>query len=140
MPLVRRQDGGLDGVTGDRLEASHRDRAIDPDPANTDAEPRPDMTVIATALVTMRIAFAHAIEDAHHPSTTTAPHEAAEERAPTASRFAGAVLLHVGILEQEALVLLVFLPGDVAGMVVVQQDRPRLARFPVAIGGACAAV
>ena len=117
--LFRGDDGSLDSVTRDCLKTLQRYCPVDTHTADTNAKPGADMAIIAPALVAVRIPFAHAIEDAHHPPAVATTHEAAEERSPTAPRFACAVFLHIGILQQQTLVLLVLLPTDVSGMVVL---------------------
>src|SRR5262245_30657934 len=87
------------------------------------------MGIIAAALITMSIAFRHAVEDTHHSSAPAAPHQAGEQRAASARRFARAVLLHMRVLKQELLVVLILLPADVARMIVAQQDIPFASGF-----------
>jgi len=41
------------------------------------------MPVIATALIAMSVAFAHAIEDTHHPTAPPAPHQAGQQGTAT---------------------------------------------------------
>src|SRR5580700_3062850 len=82
------------------------------------------MAIVAPALVAMGVALPHAVEDTHHPPTTPATHQSREQGAPTARRFARTVLLHVGVLEQELLVLLIVLPADITRMAVAQQNVP----------------
>jgi hypothetical protein len=116
--LFSGKDCSFNGAVGDRLENLQSDRTVDPDTSNPDTQPGTDVGVIAAALISMSVAFAHAVEHPHHSSASTAPHEAGQQCASTARRFASAVLFHVCVLEQELLVLLVLLPGDVTRVVV----------------------
>jgi hypothetical protein len=100
------------------------DRSVDPNATDADAQPRTHMGVVAAALVTMGVALRQTVENAHHPATAPAPDQAAEQGTSASPRFARTVLFHVRVLEQKFLVILVFLPTDVPGMIVAQQDVP----------------
>ena len=69
---------------GDRLENLQSNRAIDPHASDADAQSRTHMGIIAAALIAMSVAFPHAVEDPHHSSAPTAPHQASEQCAPAA--------------------------------------------------------
>ena len=114
LDLIGSEDRGLHRTIGDSLEDLQGNRAIDPNTTDADAQPCTDMSVIAAALVAMGIAFAHAVEDAHHPSTASTPHQTGEQCTSAARRLACAILLHMRILEQKLLIVLIFLPTDVA--------------------------
>ena len=120
LDLIRSKDGGFHGAVGHRLENLQSDRAINPHASDADTQPRAHMGVIAAALIAMSVAFAHAIEDPHHSSAPTAPHQPGKQRVTAARRFARAILLHVRVLKQELLIVLVLLPADVARMIVAQ--------------------
>jgi hypothetical protein len=51
------------------------------------------MSIIAAALIAVSVAFAHAVKDTHHSSTSAASHQAGEQRAAPARRFAGSCQL-----------------------------------------------
>jgi hypothetical protein len=108
----------------DCLQNLQSDRAIDPHTADANAQSRAHMGIIAAALIAMSVAFPHAVEDTHHSSAPTAPHQTGEQCAAATRRFARAVLLHMRVLKQELLIVLIFLPADVARMIVAQQDIP----------------
>jgi hypothetical protein len=42
------------------------------------------MGIIAAALISMSVAFPHAVKDTHHSSAPTASHQASEKCAPAA--------------------------------------------------------
>ena len=128
LDLIRGENGGFDGAIGDGFEKLQGDGAIDANAASPDAQSGPDMRVVATTLVPMSVAFSHAVEHAHHPAAPSAAHKAGQQRASAARRFACAVALHIGVLQQQLLVVLVLAPGDVGGVIVAQQNRPLLAR------------
>ena len=132
--LVGREQRRVHGRLGDGLEDPLDDRPVDPNAADPDAEPGPDMRVVASALVAVRMAAPHAVEHPHHPSAAAAPREAGEQRATAAAGLAGRPPLHVGVLEQHALVLLEPLPVDVALVVVADEDVPLGHRLVVAGG------
>ena len=82
--LLGSEDRGLLRTIGDSLEDLQGDRAVDPNAADADAQPGADMSVIAAALIAVGIAFAHPVEDAHHPSTASTSHQTGEQRASAA--------------------------------------------------------
>lgn len=87
------------------------------------------MGIVAAASIAVGGTLRHAVEDAHHPAATAAAHQPGQERAAAAGGFARAALLHVGVLEEQLLVVLVLLPADVGGVVVAQQHVPLLLRL-----------
>lgn len=127
LDLIRSEDRRFHGAIGDGLQDPQGDRTIDPNSTDADAQPRAHVRVVAAALVAMSIALRLTVEDTHHPAAASAPHQPGQERASTARRLARTVLLHMGVLEQKALVVFVVLPADVAGMIVAQQDVPLFA-------------
>ena len=72
---------------GDRVENLQSDRAIDPHASDADAQSRAHMGIIAAALIAMSVAFPHAVENTHHSSAPTAPHQPGEQGATAARRF-----------------------------------------------------
>ena len=82
--LTRGDDGGLNRMIRDCLKALQRNCPIDTHTADANAKPGADMTIIAAALVAVRITFAHAVKHTHHPPAAAAPHQTTEERAPPA--------------------------------------------------------
>jgi hypothetical protein len=74
-------------------------RAIDPHTSNADAKSHTHKSITAPAMIAMSVAFAHAVKDAHHSSTSAASHQAAEQRAAPARRFARTILLHMCVLK-----------------------------------------
>ena len=104
LDLIRSEDRGFDGAVGDGLEQLQSDGAIDPNATGADAQAGAHVPVVAAALIAMRVAFPHAVEHAHHSAAPAAAHEASQQGAPAARRFASAVALHVGVLQQELLV------------------------------------
>jgi hypothetical protein len=99
LDLVRGKDCGFNCAIGDCLQHLQSNRAIDPHTSNADAKSRTYMSIIASALIAMSVAFAHAVKDAHHSSTSAASHQAGEQCAAPARRFARTVLLHMCVLE-----------------------------------------
>src|SRR6516164_2633883 len=98
------------------------------------------MSVIAAALITMGIPLGLAIEHAHHPPATSAPHQAGQKCASPARRFTRAVLLHVRVFQQQPLIIFILLPANIAGMMVAQENIPFLPRLlePADLAGATA--
>src|SRR6516225_5182032 len=80
------------------------------------------MGVIAAALITMGIPLGLAIEDPHHPPAASAPHQASQKCASPARRFTRAVLLHVRVFQQQPLIVFIFLPTDIAWMIVAKKN------------------
>jgi hypothetical protein len=99
LDLVRGEDCGFNCAIGDCLQHLQSNRAIDPHTSDADAQSRAHMSIIAAALIAMSVAFAHAVEDPHHSSTSAASHQAGEQCAAPARRFACTVLLHMCVLE-----------------------------------------
>ena len=130
--LIGREHRRLDGPFGDGLHDLPGERPVDANTTDAEAEPGADMPVITSALVAVGMTAAHAVEYPHHAPTAAAPHEPGEQGATAAAGFAGRTLLHVGVLEKHALVLLEPLPGDVALVMVADQDVPVGHRLVVA--------
>jgi hypothetical protein len=99
LDLVRSKDCGFDGAVRDCLQILQSDGAIDPHASDADAQSCAHMGVIAAALIAMSVAFPHAVEDTHHSSASTTPHQPGEEGAAAARRFARAILLHMRVLK-----------------------------------------
>ena len=98
--------------------------SVDANTTDAEAEPGADMPVITSALVAVGMTAAHAVKYPHHAPTAAATRQPGEQGATAAAGFAGRTLLHVRVLEKHALVLGEPLPGDVALVMVADQDVP----------------
>ena len=77
------------------------------------------------AFVQGNLAVVH-VTDRHPPPTPPAQDEALQQRRPFADRPALLLMIACAIVKEPLLVPLELLPGDVAGMVVVEDERPLL--------------
>src|SRR4051812_35919746 len=66
------------------------------------------------------------VTDGHAPPAPTAQDEALEQRRALTDRSAMLLVLQCTILDQSELIPLELSPGDVGGMVIVQDERPVL--------------
>ena len=88
--LIGGQHRRLDSPVRHRLQDRGRDRAIDTQAADPDAQARSDVSVIAAALIAVRVARAHAVEHPHHAPALPAAHQAGQQRPPTAAALRAA--------------------------------------------------
>ena len=77
------------------------------------------------AFVQGNLAVVH-VADRHAPPTPPAQDEALQQRRPFSERPASLLMVDRAIVEEPPLIPLELLPGDVAGMVVVEDERPIL--------------
>jgi hypothetical protein len=126
--LVGREDRSLNRPIGYSLKAGHGHChcLVDAYATDADAKAGANMGVVAAALLTVGVALRHAVEHAHHSPALATADQPGQQRPPTTSRLAIAVLLHMGVFEQQALVFLKVLPADVARMMIVDERRPFL--------------
>src|SRR3954447_24950279 len=98
------------------------------------------MTVVTATMVSVGMARLRAVKYPHRPAAASATDQPRQQRATTAGRLPLGPALHMGVFRDQLLVRLVLFPGDVAGVMIAQQDIPSGHRLRMAGGLAGASV
>ena len=111
------------GLHGFQEDAGHR--RIDAVAAERLASLLSELLMKLIAFVQGNLAVVH-VTDRHAPPTPSAQDEALQQRRPSSERPASLLMIECAIVKEPLLIPLELLPGDVAGMVVVEDERPIL--------------